>query len=233
MYLQWIDYGLMAAGMIVVGSAIAAWRRTGWRDPLRGAPHRTNHINGVVAYLCIMVYLFSPLAAQWIAPMLAPESYDGKTLKMWSGIFGMNVTQIAITAFCLIMAASTFRLGIRGFGWGRLSLKLDVIYAVKGLLAIFALCGVTLIVTEWLTTLLQYDPPIHDVYTLLEKQGTTWLVWLLTLAGAMVLAPVGEEMFFRGFLQTGLQKLLLPKWGTMHHRWFAIAASARRTSSRR
>ena len=48
----------------------------------------------------------------------------------------------------------------------------------------------------------------------------------LAVAGALILAPIGEEFFFRGMLQSGIKKAVPRRWGSLRHRWIAIVVTA-------
>src|SRR5690606_13618209 len=42
------------------------------------------------------------------------------------------------------------------------------------------------------------------------------------IGGALLLAPLSEELLFRGIFQTGLRRLLPGRPGSVRHRWLAI-----------
>jgi membrane protease YdiL (CAAX protease family) len=91
----------------------------------------------------------------------------------------------------------------------------DSIRSVIGFLAILPVCFFLLIATTWL--ILQWDPNTNllapHAYLQILIDSDVPMVWrtLLVLA-AVVLAPLGEEIFFRGLLQSMFRRYLQQPW---------------------
>lgn len=73
-----------------------------------------------------------------------------------------------------------------------------------------AICGILLFLTRqgiWLFNP-HYQPESHMVLRLLESAGAVWWGLPILLLGAVVIAPISEEICFRGLLQGCLSRLL-------------------------
>jgi membrane protease YdiL (CAAX protease family) len=80
--------------------------------------------------------------------------------------------------------------------------------------------------TEWIIRISGYEPAEHSVFRLLMDPSTSPQMRCVAFFGALVLAPIGEELLFRGIIQSGLQKLLPARWGSLYHRWAAVALAS-------
>ena len=95
----------------------------------------------------------------------------------------------------------------------------EIWLGIRTYLAILPIMIASLAVLVTIATLFAYEPPVHplvDVF-LEEKQAAAWLVPFSILL-ACIIGPIGEEIFFRGFLYPALRKY----WGI----WQATCATA-------
>jgi membrane protease YdiL (CAAX protease family) len=99
-------------------------------------------------------------------------------------------------------------------------------WAVTGWLVALCLCnGINEVVTRLLVWI-DVEMPTHGVLETLSDPNLPGSLHVIAMIGAFIFAPVGEEIFFRGIIQTGLHRLWLPRWGSMRHRWIAIVLTA-------
>ncbi|MCH2182836.1 MAG: CPBP family glutamic-type intramembrane protease [Mariniblastus sp.] len=113
---------------------------------------------------------------------------------------GMACGQLIATLFALAWITIRYRHPLQIFGVGPRFLLGDVRLAASA----FVLIMPTLLLLQWLSSLLvQYQ---HGTIELL-KDGNNLLATLLTWAVAVLLAPLAEEIFFRGMLQSWLQRM--------------------------
>jgi membrane protease YdiL (CAAX protease family) len=228
-----IDYWLLAAGGVVIVSAVVWWwldsrsfrraRGLAWRDPLRGSPLRANRLSLVHAWVCIVVTLFGWVAFGQVAAWIAPD-LKGEPLVLWQGIFAANVTAVLNTSVCLLVARATFARGLHGFGIHRRRLSYDLLVGVAGWLAALCLTNVIGMGTQWLIRWFYptFQQPEHGVFKALRDPTLAPWMQVFTVIGTAFLVPVGEEVLFRGILQTGMQKVFPARWGSLVHRWAAI-----------
>ena len=224
--LNTLDNLLMAGGAVILLLAVAWWWWTGRRDPLRGAPLRVNRLEVAHIWFCIAVVLLSWAAGGQIAAWIAPDGLSQEQLRNWQGVFDANFGAAVNIVVCLSLAWVTFRGGLRGFGFGRQRLTSVIKWGVGGWLVGLFLTGGIFWITHWVLRSFfpQYQPPEHGVFTALRDPSLR--PWMRAVAsfGAFALVPVGEEVLFRGILQTGFQKLIPPRAGSLQHRWAAILA---------
>ena len=226
--LEWLDYGLMAAGWMILVVWAVRWRWRGRRDPLRGSPIRLNRLTLAVVLACFAMNMAGGLIGQGLADWVVPGRLPELIREAWQGRLSANLMQLFVAGACLAAGWMTFDTGWRGLGIGRRPIRRDLIDAFCGLLTAICLCGAVLQGVGWVieTFFEGFVPPSHHVFEVLElPQAGPWLK-LMTFGGALVLAPLGEELFFRGIIQTGLKKIMPPHWGSMRHRWAAIGLTA-------
>lgn len=97
-------------------------------------------------------------------------------------------------------------------GYGLKKLPGGILRGVIGILIIGPLMAVSLVAIQLLYQYLQYEhPQEHDLLRVLNQTESRSHFQLL-LAGAAVVAPVFEEMLFRGHLQTLFRRLLKSPW---------------------
>lgn len=103
----------------------------------------------------------------------------------------------------------------RGDGW----------VVLVGLPILVVLTNLALIVTQVVWTLIGYrHETVHDLLQLMQRAEGRPGVLYLAVVNAVVLAPVFEEFFFRGHLQTALTALLPRRWMAIVLTSFLFAA---------
>jgi membrane protease YdiL (CAAX protease family) len=225
--LHYIDYGLMTAGGLVVLVAVAWWWRRGRGDPLRGSPMRPNHLGMAHVWLCVTVNFVGWWLGAKLGGLIAPTGMEGERLRNWESIFAANFTQVLNAVTCLLVAQEAFRDGLRGFGLGRRRPLFEILMGIAGWLTALFLTGVSLLVTGWILDRFfpGFEPKEHGVFQALGDPNIRWWMQALALGGAFLLAPIGEELLFRGIIQTSIQKLIPPRYGSLLHRWAAIVVT--------
>jgi len=240
--LEIADLMLMLAGGIVLGVALFRCRRAGRRtgkqtshrtssrDSLAGSPLRPNRLSLFWVWVTLIAFLFCSVIGTAIAeaiyhPASAPTDDD---LKQWQLMVGNNIAQLLLIPTLLGIAAWTFTAGLRGFGIGRRSFTSDLTTASLGLLVSLCLCNLVMLATQiifhWIHP--QFKAPEHAVFTTLSGPRLPMFVRVNAILGAAILAPIGEELLFRGILQTVFRKLFAARWHRYYHRWAAIVCVA-------
>jgi membrane protease YdiL (CAAX protease family) len=226
--LRTIDYLLIAAGGLVITFTTVRWRLnsstpSGHRDLLRHAPLRANSLGLMGPWLCIAGMALSQIACAQIAPALTtglkPELAQG-----WQRIFSNQMACILTTILSLLVARSMFARGLNGFGLGRRSFLYDLRVAVAGWLAALCLTGLIVMASDRFLHhyLPDFEQPKHLVFQALQDPSLPTWMRAFTLAGTFLLIPFGEEVLFRGILQTSVQRLFPVRHGSFRHRWAAI-----------
>jgi membrane protease YdiL (CAAX protease family) len=222
-----IDLLLMLIGGIILAAEIAWHMRGQSRDPLAGSPLRVNVLSPTWVWLALMVYLLSGFIGIGVAKIYHPGGVAAD-VDLWRTIIGGNIAQLMVIAAMLWIASQAFTAGLRGFGIGRQPFDRDLVTAVRGLLVSFCLCNLIVWATEAVFHLFapRFELPPHSVFTTLSMPTTPSFVRFNAILGAVLLAPVGEELLFRGILQSGFRKLLPPRSHSLYHRWIAIVCVA-------
>jgi len=224
--LENIDYAFMVTGGVILLIMATHWWLKAKHDPLRGAPIRACKLSPALMWLCILIYPLGWMVGIKLATLLTPDSLKQNIRTDWQGMVSAAVIQILMSAFCLIIAGYTFRAGLRGLGIFRRPFTKDLITALVGWLSALCICGIILMPTQKFIEWIDYQPPLHSAFEILHAEGTKPWMDAIIIIGAFILAPIGEELFFRGILQTGIKKLIPPRWGSMRHRWAAITLVA-------
>lgn len=195
-------------------------------DPLRGSPLRPNRLDPLLIWLCLCSYPLGTLFGLMLAGAWMPAQLTESQQTLWTSMLGNNLAQLFFALVCLVVAHYVFRGGLRNFFLGRQRLTTLIQYAVGGWLLSQLLCGVTFELTMRVVNLFHWSPPEHPVLQTLQDAQSTWTINLVSIIGAMVVAPLAEEILFRGIIQTGIGKVVPPRFGSMRHRWWPIVLTA-------
>jgi len=232
--LDWLDVVLVLVGALILAVGLLRWRRRGWPDPLRGSPIRANTLSPLLVWLCMAAYVVGggagALLGLWLVPasLVGPAGQVGPAGEAWQGVLSASVTQFLAVATCVLVARTAFASGLRGFGLGRRSSGSELAWSLAGWFVALSLCGCTIWATEVVVRFAfpAFKPPDHSVFITLGSPEVTTGMRVLAIAAAALFAPIGEELFFRGILQSAVKKLAPRRWGSRRHRWFAIGLSA-------
>lgn len=212
----------LCAFVALAGLSIA--RACGWwRGDVRWSPTRCPTVaESVPLWLGIGVMVLvgfiavpSAIAGLGLAgwpPPGAPRTIDDDARQM---------AAIAVTYVASLIAVA----GVHAVGHGRgtlvrLGLAQDLPRARDGALVVLvalpiliALTNLAMIVAQLAWSLLHYQhSSAHALLQLMERAEVRPGVLVLAIVNAVVLAPVFEEVFFRGHLQTALTSLFPRRW---------------------
>ncbi len=221
--LWWLDLIMLIAGGIIALGTLAVWWQRG-RNPLRGAPLRPNRIGILPVWVCVTAYFVGATAGGAFGTHLARDLSDDQK-KTCSETLGANGGAAFAILACLLVSQQAFRGGWRGLGLSRRPFSRDLLAAVPVWLAALAVCSAAAWSTLELVKLFnpQFKVPLHGVFTTLKDPAMPAAMKVLAFLGALLLAPLAEELLFRGILQTGVKRLL-PASRSLLHRWGAIVA---------
>lgn len=213
-----LDAIIIVLGLLVAVGVLFGWlvRRRG--DPLAGAPPRPNQFREDSILIAVCAYLVGA-AVFGGALQLAVGDAEDIRVRMAGG----NGAQVLGIVACLILARKRLAGGVRVFLFGSAKVRPTSLAATVVLVALVGL-AVCPIVAEGTVRLIQWIAPTQTLPvhpTIAALRGDTLPAWVgagLWL-GAALIAPVAEEMFFRGLVQTFLLE-------TLGSRWAAIALAS-------
>ncbi len=219
-----MNYGIAAMGLVLV---VLGWRK-GWasREAVRRGPVRRVGLGGLdlivavglaaMGAVLLGVLLQQVLAWQGAASAEALDARVSAWLIPVSQVVGMG----PVAAYVLLRAARpTNRLGALGFTRAGLGRQVGL-----GLIAGPACLAVTMLVSLVLygiALVFEVELPEAGHKLLPLIRDGDWGTRLPLLLGAVVLAPVLEELVYRGLLQTVLLGLVGPGG-----RWLVLVVAA-------
>jgi hypothetical protein len=226
--LDWLDVAFVMVGALILAIGLLRWRRRGWPDLLRSSPIRANTLSLLLVWLCLAAYVVGGAVGSLLGLWLVPASLVGPAGEAWQGVLSASATQLLAAATCVVVARWAFASGLRGFGLGRRSSGSELAWSLAGWFVALSLCGCVIWVTEVVVRFVfpAFKPPDHSVFVTLSAPEVTTGMRVLAIGAAALFAPIGEELFFRGILQSAFKKLFPRRWGSRRHRWFAIGLSA-------
>lgn len=215
---QVAHFGLLAAGFgCLVAVSGAALRSGRWRNPLRGTRLPAGFLTFVAVGVAILGYLslqFFVTAVLSTSGALAGERQPGTAA--WHVLHAGGT--IAGAAAAMLMAAMLRLAGDRGPGPPP---QVGLAAAGIGLLALLPLLTAQAEMGRavWIWLRPEAAPPMHEVLRALRDSA--WGGWgtAALVISAVVVAPVTEELFFRGLV---LEALCV----RLRRGWLAIGATS-------
>ena len=195
--------GLTAVGTVVL--VVYVIRRLAYPTKLQlsrasGRPNRLHLIHVVALY--VFYVLVQALAVKLMGVWLPEKSHE---LLILSAV----ISQVMWLGGALLLAWMAFDMGaVRGMGLSPRHWFFDVLRGGVAYLAVLPVCLGLL----WLAMLLLPFKQ-HRLLTALPATSTAWRVMIIV--SAVVLAPLAEEVFFRGLLQSMLRKYLRRPWAAI------------------
>ena len=206
---------LLAAGTLV----LVVWilRRIVHPKTLRldRTPGRPNTLTPLHVAALLVIWLGVTVCAQkllshtvdWAGP---PRLVEGATIDLRTVLLAGMVGQAAWLLVSLLVAGRAFPLGLsRGLGLSMRHAFYDGARSVVAVLAVFPVC----IALSALSILLLKPHGLvhpHAMLTAIKTLGAPWQV--AVVFSAVVMAPLAEEVFFRGLLQSMLRRYTGRPW---------------------
>jgi membrane protease YdiL (CAAX protease family) len=219
--LERINVGLLVAGGLCCAGVLVWLFHSGrWRNPLAGVPLPQGGPTIFSVVVVILVYFALAKIAILVAELggsPATAAIPGSTAWHRATLMEQG-TALLVFGLMVVMLAQARRANPGRFSLGRAT---GVAAGIVGLLVLLPLTALQSemgrIVWNWLHP--ETAPPVHAVLQALsQSQWGTWGTVQLVV-GAVLIAPLTEELFFRGLL---LQALCYH----FRHGWLAVAVSA-------
>jgi hypothetical protein len=220
--LQTVDWAVLGVGAIVaLGLTGRGMIRGTWREPPSPTPPLPTGPNLLHLAATFALFLLANWTAQLLSAHLTPEHGEpapGSHAWFVSALLG-NTVSVLLSCVMVVILVRNPSLAPAPPGSARRLLRLSGA-GVLAALAVTPICVLILAACEalWAAWFPERKPPAHPV--LLAVLHNTWGAWGLVqlLVGAIVIAPLSEELFFRGVL---LQSL----WRQLGGAWTAIVLS--------
>ena len=195
--------GLFAVGVCT----LAVWIIRRLANPrklrLSNTPGRPNRLNLLHIALPFVAMIFALLLASGLLRL----RYAPGSLRM--AVLAGLIAQPIWLAASLIVAKRAFRHGLRrGLGLSMRHWLYDTGRGLMGYLAVMPLCVLLLWAAQVLIP--PEKQPVHDMLLALLELPLGWQLPVLILAA--VLAPLAEEIFFRGLVQSALRRYFRSPW---------------------
>jgi len=182
------------------------------RKALADAPPRRNRMAPYTPFIPFAIWLLGTAVLESIAHLIVG------TLGGWRGPFADNLVYClgaAVTiAVILLIARLTFARGLRGFGLRPRTIARDLGWAWVDLLAVWPIVLAMIVATIYIGKALvdpEFEMPKHVGLELITESAALPLQVLIVFL-AVVIAPVVEEMLFRGMIQTTLRSYVGRPW---------------------
>ncbi len=200
---------------VIAGVALFAWwlLNTGLgRHSLANTKARRNCMAPVTPILLFMAWLVGGGLLQSLAYHVAGH------LEQWQAVFlsqlVYSVESLGVVALILLVAKLDFARGLKGLGLRLQTVPKDLGLGFLTLLGtwplVLAAMSLTILVTRHFYGR-QYRIPPHEALKLITESPALALQVLLVIV-AVVVAPVIEEMLFRGLFQTTIRSYLQRPW---------------------
>ncbi len=186
------------------------------RDALADSMPRRNNMRPFLCLVPLFIWFGPiPLAIQ-ITETLAADLQD------WQRVFLNNliycIGAIVVIAVIIFLVRAGFARRLKGFGLNAKSIHKDFFAAFVNLLSVWPLMMAAMTLTIFSGKLIygpEYQIPQHQQLEMLKAYPQLQLR-ILTFVVAVVIAPVLEEMIFRGLFQTVIRSILESRSSTPH-----------------
>jgi len=189
---------------------------------LSNSPPRRNSMPPYLPLIPLMLWFGAVSMIILLIQKLTPGLQD------WQKIFRdhliMSIGAVVTMAAMMFLAHIHFPKGLKGFGLNIKTIAKDFVMAAINLLATWPLMMAVITMTIFFAKLLSgqdYQMHQHEQLELITEYRQTPIRIMIVFV-AVVVAPLLEEMMFRGFVQTTIRSYLNIK----NNAWPAIAISS-------
>jgi membrane protease YdiL (CAAX protease family) len=229
--------------------------------PLRTAPPREGYVSlpvvggVIVLYYVVLIAslqvavgtglvprdLFEPATQGAATATAAATKAAEKPDQFVAGSAIDGAAKVLSVLVLVLVLPRLFKEGAKGWGFSARQILGGVLKGLLGFAIIYPVLISGTLGLDWIYSLYRYQMTDHPAILVMKEHPSLWRDVLLCLTAALV-APVAEEVFFRGILQTALIQqgwgLLFPQalpgvgaaggryMPTAGHRWAAIVIAS-------
>jgi membrane protease YdiL (CAAX protease family) len=199
----------------LVGIALfAAWlaRTSLGRRALVGSKPRRNRMVPLTLLIPFVIWFLGPVLLQPLSEAVAGPA-QGSRLAFLNSI-DYCIGSLAAVAAAMLLVRVDFARGLRGWGLRLRTVPRDFALAFVRLLAVWPLVMAMIIVVMAVGKVLRgptYEISPHEELKLITTTPW-WSLQVLVVILAVVVAPLVEEVLFRGLLQTVIRSYLRRPW---------------------
>jgi membrane protease YdiL (CAAX protease family) len=208
-------YALIGAA---IGSILAAWSLGVFRiekiiGPERLGPNESPRVFPAALGFGLAAWAFCPLLFQIIHASLQQNHHQPPTTQLSEPetVVFSGIMEIIVLAGMLAGTAITRFGGIRRMGFSPDRIPTGLLAGIGAISIALPLILVVNQVTESTLDHFGKSHPAHQLLEVLKENPPPWLQ-IADVICAGVLAPITEEMFFRGLLQTAFRYLFKRSW---------------------
>ncbi|MBN1490017.1 MAG: CPBP family intramembrane metalloprotease [Phycisphaerae bacterium] len=215
-YLEAINWGFVGVGTALWLGLIARWYRQR-NDPLALAPPRPSDLTVVAIPMCMAAYLTGLLVAQWLTNQYLKPGTAAEVGVHLDRVVPTVVAGMLGAAMCLWLGAQEFPGGLRTFGLRTRRLPEEAAVAVVAFLLAFPMCVGLLSASEYVVSWWTGEQvlPNHPILDALAASELPPWARALGVIGPVIVAPMAEELFFRGIMQSFLKQYLGSRWRSL------------------
>ncbi len=199
---------------IALGVALFAW----WllstslgRKALVDSKPRRNSMVFLMPFLVFFLWLLSTYTLGAFGGLLAGGLEDWKAMFLTS-LFSTGGS-LGTVVFVLIVAKVSFARGLKGFGLYFRTIPKDLVHAFLTLAAVWplvmAMMSLTILVMKHFDQ--SFEVPQHEALEVITESPSVALQ-VLIVALAVLVAPLVEELMFRGLFQSMIRSYLGRPW---------------------
>lgn len=141
------------------------------------------------------------------ACFLSPAS-EGKSLLTFIPLLNAGVMDLAILGFIIYFVKVKYSQGLAAIGLKIKDARRFIFLAALSYIAFLPILAFLLLVLVVLAALFNYHPPQQAIFRVFLQEKSFWLL-IYSTTMVVILGPVVEEIFFRGFTYNAIKK----KWG--------------------
>ena len=222
-----IDGIIFLPGLILFG--IWLLKTSFGRKALADSVPRRNNMPTYLPFILLFIWFGTVLLAITITAKLLPDLPDWQGALLDNAFLGIGAT--ATTAIIIFLARVHFVRRLKGFGLNAKTIHKDFFAAFLNLLSIWPIVMLMIILTTFLGKLIwgqEFEMQQHQELELITAYPQ-WQLRILIFVVAAVIAPVLEEMLFRGLFQTVIRSFLESRDSKLegrYHAWIAIFISS-------
>ena len=205
-YITNIDFIICTIGALILGGWLL--RTSLGRKALSNSELRRNNMPLYLPFVLLFIYF----SAGSFVILIAEKFFSDRPAwqKALLDNFVLFASAITAIAVIIVLARVSFAQRLKGFGLNLTTIHKDIPAALLNLLTVYPLMTAMMLLTMHVSKIIfgpDFEIQPHKELELLSTYPQL-SVRVLTIATAIVIVPVFEEMLFRGLFQTAIRSAL-------------------------